>query len=691
MSGKLETSKIISENRKRIELYFRDYDRITGDPLSEVVPRTKFIYNNHTFYFPKEMTKMPIYKALQSTSAHDIIVKYTGSYSPEKEKNFTEGIYRNRLKYDFEYWAFICVKIQDKLTKRPIPFKLNRGQRRLIGKYEEMRIAGVPIRVILVKARQWGGSTATQIYMLWLQLFHYENWHSAIIAQYKQQAATIRAMIAKTIAAYPKSICSITLTGYEGMTGIKYIPQRGCIIGTGSAENPDAFRSFDFAMLHLSEVGLWKSTLTKNADDIVQSLYATVPDVPGSFICMESTAKGTGNFFHQQYLAAKNKESDLQDVFVSWFEIEMYAYFKKGANGEILHDTNGLPMSKLENPKQFISTMTEYEWFQWNAGATLEGIYWYRAYKKGKRYNDFQMKSEFPTTADEAFQSNSARYFEEDYTNYCKKTCRDPKFIGDIRGFSLTGKNALKDIHFVEDGNGLLAVWEKPEKTPGEKITKRYLVVVDIGGKHYKSDWSVISVFDRLTLSDPNGALERVATYIAHIDHDILAWKAAQIATWYDNALLVIESNTLETKDRKKEESIYEGDHFFTVLNEIADVYDNLYARATDPDRTIEGAPIKYGWHTNKRTKYLAYDTARAAIRNREYIERDRRCVDEMGWLETKSDGTLGAIEGQHDDIIDTTAIGIYVSSEEMPLPKKIQITRKATNTSQRNGGIATI
>lgn len=688
----METSSILKENKRRLKLYFRDYDRIIGDPLSEVIPRQKFKYGWNTFYLPESMLELPIYAELKKHSPREIIIKYTGTCTGEQEKEFDEGIYRDRLKYDFEYWAYLCVKIQDKLTKRPIPFKLNRGQRRLVGQFEKMRIDGVPIRVILVKARQWGGSTATQIYMLWLQLFHYENWHSAIITQYKQQAANIRAMIAKTIASYPKCIHSITLTGYEGMTGIKYIPQRGCIIGTGSAENPDALRSFDFAMLHLSEVGLWKSTLAKNADDLVQSLYATVPDVPGSFIVMESTAKGIGNFFHRQYISAINEESDLKAVFVPWFEIEMYGYFQKGSRGEVLHDKYGTPISKLKNPEELIQTLTDYEKIQWEAGATLEGIYWYRHYKKGKGYNDFQMKSEFPTTAEEAFQSNSARYYEDADISYCRSTCRPPTFIGDIRGHSNVGKDALKDVHFVEDGNGKLAVWEKPETFPGEKITNRYLVVVDIGGKHYKSDWSVISVFDRLTLSDPNGALERVATYIDHIDHDILAWKAAQIASWYDNAMIAIESNTLETRDRKRIEIVYEGDHFFTVLNEIADEYDNLYARSTDPDRTVEGAPLKYGWHTNKRTKYLAYDTSRAVIRDREYIERDHRCVDEMGWLETKNDGTLGAIEGQHDDIIDTTAIGMYISSEEMPLPKRVSLSsKKAHPAAKRTGGIATI
>lgn len=686
------TENILQKNQQRIALYFRDYNRLTGDPSGEVTPRIPLSYNGYTIWIPATMAQHPVCQELQSNTPREIILKYTGNCTPEKEKQFFEGFTRNRFLHDFEFWAFTCVKIQDKLTKKPIPFKLNRGQRRLIAKFEAMRNNALPIRVILVKARQWGGSTAIQIYMLWLQLFHYDNWHSAIITQYKQQAANIRAMITKVIATYPQEIHSVTLTGYEGMTGIKYIPQRGCIIGTGSAENPDALRSFDFAMLHLSECGLWKSTLTKNADDLVQSLYATVPDVPGSFIAMESTAKGVGNFFHLQYQAATNGESDLQAVFVPWFEIEMYAGFQRGANGEILHNKEGLPLSAIKEPEKFIGTLTDYEWTQWETGATLEGIYWYRHYKKGKRYNDFQMKSEFPTTAEEAFQSNSARYYEEEYVLRCRRTCKDPRYVGDIRGYTNTGPEALKNIRFTENGNGQLAVWEIPEINQEEKITNRYLVTVDIGGKHYKSDWSTINVFDRAMLMDPNGALERVATYKDHIDHDLLAWKAAQIATWYDNALLVIESNTLETRDRKKNENIYEGDHFFTVLNEIADVYDNLYVREADPDKTKEGIQYKYGWHTNKRTKYLAYDRSRAAIRDGEYLERDRRCVDEMAWLEVKSDGTLGAIEGQHDDLIDPTAIAIYISCEEMPLPKKITITSSLSgHYRNRTGGEATL
>ena len=63
-----------------------------------------------------------------------------------------------RFSHDFEFWAATCVKIKDKLSGRDIPFLLNRPQRRVLAVLEEMRIARRPIRLIMLKARQWGGS-----------------------------------------------------------------------------------------------------------------------------------------------------------------------------------------------------------------------------------------------------------------------------------------------------------------------------------------------------------------------------------------------------------------------------------------------------------------------------------------------------------------------------------------------------
>ena len=75
-----------------------------------------------------------------------------------------------RFQTDFEYWCEKCVRIQDKLTGERIPFVLNRPQKKLLAVMEQQRREGKPIRIILLKSRQWGGSTLVQIYIAWFQL-----------------------------------------------------------------------------------------------------------------------------------------------------------------------------------------------------------------------------------------------------------------------------------------------------------------------------------------------------------------------------------------------------------------------------------------------------------------------------------------------------------------------------------------
>lgn len=63
-----------------------------------------------------------------------------------------------RFRYDFEFWCATCITLRHKLTGLRVPFLLNAPQRQLLATLEQMRLAGEPIRVILLKSRQWGGS-----------------------------------------------------------------------------------------------------------------------------------------------------------------------------------------------------------------------------------------------------------------------------------------------------------------------------------------------------------------------------------------------------------------------------------------------------------------------------------------------------------------------------------------------------
>ena len=161
-----------------------------------------------------------------------------------------------------------------------------------------------------------------------------------------------------------------------------------------------------------------------------------------------------------------------------------------------------------------------------------------------------------------------------------------------------------------------------------------------------------------------------VAQWYGHIDMDLLAWKAAQIAAFYDNALLVIESNTIETHD--KERSV-DGDQSSFLLMEIKDAYPNLYARKQSEDDIVNKVPRKYGFHTNVATKPMIISTLVKVIREGLYVERDVRCLDEYLTYEKRPNGSFSAILGKHDDLLMTRAIGLHICFFEMELPAVAQ------------------
>lgn len=653
----LEYDSIIKENQRRRDLLFAPYNPFTGEgsPIERV--KVCFLANNEqcSFYVPKEMYKD--YGGLidmlnTEGSVEDVLKKTNQPCTPDVVNAFIKSFSENRFYYDFEFWAYACVKIQDKKSKVSIPFILNQPQRKTLVELLDMLFNGIPIRMIILKARQWGGSTLIQVFMAWMQVIRKKNWHSAIIADVDDQARNIRGMYSRVAKDYPEAVGRITFAPYEQSQKNRIIIERNCIVGVGSAQKPDNLRSFDFAMLHMSEVGLWKSTPQKSAEDLVQSVRATVPTVPDSMIVLESTAKGVGNFFHIEWQAAANGESSYRPVFVGWHEIELYQKEITAAN--------------YSRFVKFVMT-NEYAKFLWGLGATLEGIKWYFDTKKGENYDDWRMKSEFPSTAEEAFQSTGRRVFAQDYVLSARKSCIKPEFIGDISGKATKGKEAFIDITFKAEDKGLLRIWSMPDNSI--EVSNRYVVVVDIGGRTEKADYSVIKVFDRYWMGE-GGKPEVVATWRGHLDQDLIAWKAAQISKMYCNALLVVENNSLDTNDS-------EGEHHLTVLDEIVKFYNRLYAR-TEPDKVRQNIPIKYGFHTNRQTKPMVIDELNGVLREGAYIERDLRACDEMDTYEIKKDGTYGAVDGCKDDLVMTTAIGVWICFKFLPLPKPIV---KGSNT----------
>lgn len=631
-----EVKSIIEENRRHNEALFSEYDPLTGvgSPIERV--RLNLADDGRHILIPKYIA---------SASAFAEMLQYPNLEEYIQARHLSRDdvhdvITRLRIKYDFEFWAATCATIFDKTSGQEVKFKLRKAQRKLLKVLVETAFALRPIRIILVKARQWGGSTLIQLFCSWIQLFHRKNWNSVIATHIEEAARNIRGMYTLMAERHPKDIQEVRFRAFEGSSKNKQIVDRGCVIYIGSMERPNSLHSGNYKLVHCSEVGYWRETTLHKPSDFVNAFEGSVPLEPFTMVALESTAKGTGNFFHTTWINAMKGENAYTPVFVAWWEIDMYY----------------LPFASHDEMYAFAESLTTYEQYMFSLGATLEGIHWYREKRKSFE-NDWDMQEAFPTTADEAFVTSGRKAHHPLHIKQMETFTKKPAFIGEMFADAPSGAEAInKSLEFKEVAKGEFWVWKKPDTT--RLYNNRYVVSLDIGGSAAKADWSVIRVLDRLPMMN-GGVPEFVATYRFHMDQDLTAWRAVQVAKYYCNALLVVESNSLNRFQT-------EGNFTSTVLDIIAHVYPNLYYR-DDPTKLVEGRPTHYGFHTGKNKSEIV-SIMNAGLRDMGFIERDQRMLDECGWYELKKDGSYGAIDGQHDDIYMSSGINLWVS-QKLPIP----------------------
>lgn len=675
-------SKILQENERRRAIVFAPFNPITGEgSIGQRVAFTVSDYPIPTQYLPVEMMDEPFVKSLSKAGSVDAFIRdaLMLPVTDEARDKVVEEFIRIRQKHDYPFWAAMFAYIKRKGGGTDVLFRLNRPQRKLIKRLEKMRKAGKPIRLILLKARQWGGSTAIQIYMAWLQLVHEVGLNSLIIAHQGTGSDEIKDMFDRMIKSYPVEMLHELGDAYApnepkmvgvGKSGnIFRVPQRNCKIKIGTAERPNSCRGGDYNLVHLSEVALWKETDGKKPEDIVRSACSGILLRPYTMIVYESTPNGVGNFFHKEYLAAKKGLSQFEAMFVAWFEIEQYELPFENEAEKYEFAKKLFANRRNEEIKSDREEPGTYLWRLWEKGATLEAIHWYVS-ERSKYTNHGDMASEYPSDDIEAFTYSGRKVFSSEDVEQFRPACRAPRWIGEIYGSADEGEKAIEGLRFKKEADGRLFMWHDVERSDTEEVTDRYLVVVDVCKGHTKNaDFADILVIDRLFMMDGEPPVV-AAEWHGHIDMDKLAWKATQVAAYYNNALLVIESNTLETNNTKGE-----AEYILTLIHEVYGR--QLYARKQSAEDIRQGLPKKYGYHTNPLTKKVVIYNLKVVIRERLYIEREEACLDEyLTYVETENN-VFEAMEGYHDDRLMTRAIGMQVCYHEMELPR---IVKKINN-----------
>lgn len=621
--------EILEENLRRKKLLeTTPYDPLIGNPSDPCRTANYSQWHGQMHYIPCSMLADPKFERVNSLNDYESL----------------------RLRHDFEFWAARCVTIRHKINRRKVPFLLNAPQRRVLALLERDRLAERPLRMILLKARQWGGSTLIQMYFAWIQTCLRHDWNSLICAHIKDTAHAIRAMYSDMLAAYPEELWDgegdekPAFRPWQRSSNTNEVAGRGCKVTVSSSHSQDSARGLDFSMAHLSEVAFWVDSDRMSPEDFVRTIAGSITLEPLTMVVMESTANGIGNFFHSRWLLAEEGKSAYRPVFVPWHEIEIYR-------------------SEVSDPKRLIESLTAYERQLWDDGLTLEMIQWYHD-KRSEFPSDAAMFAEYPTTAAEAFINTGSNVFASADIERMAPECREPLDV-DRRKLPMS----LRRVLDAPAGDGVLKLWALPPLgEEGSDMHYRYVAVVDVGGRWAHADYSVIAVFDRRA-EDASGRPAIVAQWRGHCDHDLLARYAESMARAYGDALLVVESNSLE--------SGASGSDSLFILEDLNQRYHNMYVREVRDNSGFDGLSLKVGFHTNRATKAAAVTALIAALRDGSYIERDRDALNEMAVYELQPSGGYAARRGYHDDLLMTRAIGLYVIAS-LPEPPTFSSTLRS-------------
>ncbi len=696
----LAAEKMIAINKEREKQLFVDYNPLTG----EGAPGKRRVlhledYNCYSknqaadLHLPIEMFSIGvIYRLAQCESIEEFCWQEYGDYDMDIRQSVMEELFRLWGKYDFYFFAYAFARIKNKEGGEDIPFKLRPAQIKLTKKFEGLRKKKKPIRIILLKCRQWGGSTLTQIYMAWIQIMWMKSWNSIIVGHQGDSAAEVKDMYVKLITQLPDFLFYNLGEDFDetqpkikggGTNNISLIPSRNCKIKTATAVNPEGARGGDASMAHCTEVAFWPQTEQRDPQKQIKSSCSGILMKDMTMIVYESTPNGA-NFFKDEWERANayddygNKESAFDPVFVAWWEIEQYRM-----TPDSLLEWACILLSRKEDSKN----TWDYMYRLWKIGATLEGIYWYR-HKMGE-YKDLQdMQQEYPSDPIEAFKYSGTTEFDIYKIEKFRKFCKKPILQGEIYGNAPKGPLSVENLHLVAEAAGALKIWELPEKPA--KLYNQYFVSVDIGGKYKTSDYSCITVLNRAAMMGEDGKLNEdsgptvVAEWWGHTDPDLLAIKCAQIARFYNDALLIVENNTAYSKLNNTDTDNV-SELFFPILLPL---YDNVYSHnKSNLDKSGNFRETIWGWNTNKSTKVSIIKYLGQCIRDVLWVEREKEMLNECTYYMKFPNGRYGAIPGKHDDRVMSRAIGLYVSRFEWDrfpvkeMLRKQRLRNKASGT----------
>ena len=522
-----------------------------------------------------------------------------------------------RCIWDYEYYAAKLLKIKDQ-KQQLLPLNFWSPQVKFHKLVETSRQAGKLQRFIILKARREGMSTYCEGRLFWASHMN-ENTESAIIAHEKEAGEKIFNMcklfydnLAPALRPLARYASKHELVFENPDPKTRYAnPGLRSSLTVLTAGKKDVARGSGYNNIHASEIASWT-----NPEEVTPSLIPTVPKTLESMIFYESTAKGVGNFFHKEWLAAKEGVSNFIPFFLAWFDLPEY-----------IRQFN----HSLERTAFIESLNDEEKELSQLYSLAPEQLYWRRTTIADLRADVELFRQEYPSNDKESFIVSGAPIFDRRKLRIMYLKCRDPLWRGTIDHKGRTGNE-----------QGSFKIWKYPEQNG------IYCMGVDVsGGGHFDprtgkstGDFSCIEVWKKLPA--PLMA-EQVAEWHGYIDPYNFAEVVAAVGKFYNEALASVE---VESFGR-------------VTLQELQANYWNLY-RQERIDRYDGSLTDKIGWETNLRSKKALISFGTHCISDMTILVHSEDLVTEfMTFIRDDSGGGSAAGTG-YDDRVMAGLIGLY-------------------------------
>jgi hypothetical protein len=601
----------------------------------------------------------------------------------------------------FGYW------LDDENSRQPTNGRANILQRRVFEHYKRCLSEKKPCKVVVLKYRRAGSSTASTA-TLYTHALNFPARLGVIGVDYKASANMLS--MVKTFGRHDR------FPGWSGGSfkegGFEVVPwderttkeiatkiewPHGSTIELYTAKNPTSARSAGLQGYLATECGLWANDGEQSAIETLTAMRNTLPKKGFSVCIEESTAHGASGAFYETCKGAKwpdyatwwkqwesdwplqekatGPERDMQFtmVFASWFEDDRHFFPLTEKDAKHVEDTLDGDESYI-GEKDLIARYGQDgpkgKRLGGEVNATVwEQLVWRRAMiEQTKGLDNFAQ--EYPADPLTAFKASGSPVFCQVGLTAIGQAQRIATKQPEYGYLDKQPNGRLVWRSCRRESEGMFIIWERP--VPG----CRYIISVDpmsgaslITGNGEKDCHAVLVLRDAYIDHQKTFYPVKVVARIkapCRFDTKPLAKQIALLSTYYGRCSVVVETNA--------------GIALITTLRD--DCGCALYERQIW-DSSRQTTQRKLGWQNDEQSRRVAVATAQDYVREQKLELMCPKVLAEMRTFVVNDKGKAEASGGNHDDDVLSLAMGLTCLPAASAYPTEAEI-RKGVPDEER-------